>query len=170
MSKLEDIQYILSSNFIAPDKTRLRENIGAFVMDIPIKNDGLSYLSYKYDKELTGYRGGLFPFFAQNKGVQRICDYILFTEKGNRFYALMFELKRGKDNTRKQLEASKCLVNYIISTVIRVKKVPIEPQLRCISISEFKRIKKGTREKPVQYENGFTEFKGNTFRLKSYLV
>ena len=138
-------------------------------MDIPIKHDGFSYLSYKYDKGLVGYKGGLFPFFAQNEGVQKISDYILFAEKGTRFYVLMIELKRGRENASKQLDAAKCFAEYIIKTVKRVKKVSIQPQLRCISISEFKRIKKGTREKPVQYHNDYAEFKGKVFRLSAYL-
>jgi hypothetical protein len=170
MSKLDNIQYVLSSDFLAPDRTKFVEKQSSFTMEIPIKNDGFPYLSYKYDKDLKGYKGGLFPFFAKNKGVQKLSDYVLFAEKSNKFYVLMVELKKGRESTTEQLEAAKCFVSYIISSVKRVKAIAIEPQLRCISISEFKRIKKGTREKPIQYDNNFTEFKGNIFRLRAFLT
>jgi|WetSurMetagenome_2_1015567.scaffolds.fasta_scaffold15436_5 hypothetical protein len=170
MSKLDDIQYVLSSDFFAPDKNKFLERQSSFIMEVPIKNDGLPYLSYKYDKNLKGYKGGLFPFLAQNKGVQRISDYVIFAEKGSQLYILVVELKKGKENTIKQLDAAKHFVEYIVKTTIRVKQNSISPQIRCISISDNKRIRKGTMEKPVQYQDNYAEFKGKVFRLKTFLT
>jgi len=170
MSKLDNIQYVLSPDFLATDKAKFIETQSTFNMEIPIKSDGVQYLSYKYDRNLKGYKGGLFPFFAKNKGVQKISDYVLFAEKSNQFYVLMVELKKGRESALPQLEAAKCFVSYIINSVKRVKDVALEPQLRCISISEFRRIKKGTREKSIQYDNNFTEFKGSNFRLRAFLT
>jgi hypothetical protein len=170
MGNLDSIQHILNSQFLSKEKTKFVEEQDSFTMEIPIKSDGCQFLSYKYDKELKGFKGGLFPFFAQNKGVQKISDYVIFAEKGNQLYVLLVELKRGNASARPQLEAAKCFVSYIISSVKRVKNISIEPQLRCITISEFKRFKKSTQEKPIQYTDNFTEFKGTIFRLRTFLI
>lgn len=170
MSKIESIQETINSDFFAPERNMLIENRPGGVMSIPIQADGVPYVSYKFDVDLSGYRGGLFPFFSQKDGVRRISDYILFAERNNRIYGIMIELKKGKTDSIEQLEASKCLADYIIKTTFRVTKGTFDSRLRCITISEFHRIKKGTKEKPVQYINDHAEFKGRTLKLKAFLV
>ncbi len=171
MPILNDIQFILHRDFEAPNQNRFIETHPDFVQEITITSNSCSFKSYKYDKTLPKHPGGLFPFFAQNPGVQKVSDYILFVERGPQFYVLIVELKRGKSSTIAQLQASKCFVNYVIKTVNRVQNTHLEPQIRLISISARKREKRPTKEKPVQYDvNDHTEFNKGIFSLRSFLL
>jgi hypothetical protein len=171
MSNISNIEFVLNDSFLASDQGKFEEIQPDFTMQVPIKSDGCSYKSYKYDKSLPGYSGGLFPFFKESPNVRKISDYIVFAERGTQFYILLLELKRGNCDTFPQLKAAKCFSNFIVNTVNRVKGAAISPQVRLISISEYRRTKKGTREKPVHYDcNSHTEFKDKNFRLKAFLI
>ena len=49
-------------------------------MCVAIKNDGVNFLSYSYDKIIKGETKNLLPFLAKNKDVHSMCDYVLFCE------------------------------------------------------------------------------------------
>ena len=80
------------------------------------------YLLYKFEKD-----GNLdLPLLSQVKNVRKICDYVLFTVRGDMLYALMFELKQDYGNPSEQLWATRLLVEYLIKTAQRVCKLNFE--------------------------------------------
>ncbi len=169
MSKIENISNIIDIYFREETITKLKEDQAN--MSIDFVSDGQRCLAYIFDKNLPNrdFPKGLFPFF--NRGVPNVtslCDYILFTEKGSELYVLLIELKKGNDNVTRQLYASKCFVDYIISTVNRVYKSEINPQIRLISIRE-RHVKPKQKQKEIVYENNFHNFCSSKFRLKAYL-
>ena len=70
-------------------------------MSIPIIHNGVSYLSYSYDKNAKGKYVDIFPYLAKIKNVHSMCDYILFCQEKNTLYILLIELKKGKKAAEK---------------------------------------------------------------------
>ncbi|AMM51871.1 hypothetical protein TH61_12745 [Rufibacter sp. DG15C] len=141
-------------------------------MNIPIdKRGGCKIINYKFDKELSkDYKGGLFPFFAKTKGICSICDYIIFAEKDKTLYALIIELKRGRNTTTPQLNAAECFVNYIINTTNRIHKTNLNPLIRKISIHEYKLKKRNTVSREINYDSNYHhDFKHDIFLVSSFL-
>ena len=132
-----------------------------------------NFLSFSMDRTLSekDFPKGLFPFFNRGlPGVCLFCDYIIFSELKGTLFVLLIELKKGKYNVTKQLEAGKCFVEFIISTVNRVYKQDISPEIRKISIREYKK-KPKQKQKSIKYdENNFHTFDDSKFFLKKYLV
>lgn len=170
MSKLSLINSILHSDFLCDRITELQEKDAG--MSVSINATGCQYLLYKYDKELKReYKGGLFPFFAKEAGVCSVCDYILFAERSGKLYALIIELKKGKKPTLPQLNAAKCFVDFIISTLNRVKGISLNPEIRLISIHEYNVHKKSIKDRGVQYDkDGHYQFKQSKFEIKKFLI
>lgn len=133
-------------------------------MLIPIDDREVVFSSYTFDKD------NIFPFLNKIKGVHSMCDYILFCQSNNQLYILLIELKHGKDGVMNQINAGKHFSNFIISTLNRVNKLNIEPQIRSISIRNKNITKKGRTNCEVKYdENNFCTFGGNTFVIKEFL-
>lgn len=170
MTKLEQIKNVLHDDFLCKERTVLEEK--TVEMKISIDSNGCNFLLYKYDKELKKeYRGGLFPFFAKNRGVCSVCDYILFAEVGKKLFILIIELKKGNEQTLPQLKAACCFVNYIMGTINRVNRTSIEPEIRLISIHEYNVVKKSTREKGINYDSDcHCQFKQRKFQIKKFLI
>jgi hypothetical protein len=162
------INDILESDFCHNDTTVLEEESAS--MKVELNKRGSKILIYKFDKQLNkDFKGGLFPFLAKNKGVCSICDYIIFVEKNNNFYALIIELKKGKSSPKPQLIAAECFVNYIIATMNRVNKINSNIIIRKIGIHESRR-KWNTKMKEVEFdENNYYEFRSRTFRINAFL-
>lgn len=168
MSKLDDINNVLHEDF--KTKSTYLEEASAS-MKIEIDKRGCKSLFYKLDKQLPReYKGGLFPFFAKNEGVCKVCDYLIFAEKDNNFFVLIVELKKGRQQTMPQLKAGECFANYIIATMDRVTKRTSNVIIRKISVREFKISKKKTTQKKVEYdENRHCELKSNKFYIAHFL-
>ena len=169
MSKLDLINSILHGDFSCTDNVLEEPSAG---MKISITSIGCRFLLYKFDKTMKKeYKGGLFPFFAKNAKVCSICDYILFSEFNGKLFVLILELKKGKNKTRPQLEAAKCFVNYIISTLNRVNNMSISPEIRLISIHEYKIKKKPVGDRGVVYDKeGYYQFKQSKFEIRKFLI
>lgn len=170
MSNLEKINNTLHEDSLCNKTTILEE--GSVNMKIPIDSTGCKFLLYKYDKQLKKeYKGGLFPFFAKKKSVCSVSDYILFTETKGKLFILIIELKKGKDQTLPQLKASKCFVDYVINTINRIYNVSIIPQIRLISVHEYKLPKKKVKDRGVMYDKEFhCQLKDKKFEIRKFLI
>ncbi|WP_143019021.1 hypothetical protein [Chryseobacterium taihuense] len=169
-NKLSHISNILNDYFKEDKISKLIEKQENMSIDFISENQ--KFLSFSFDKQLSNrdFPKGLFPFFNRGEaGVCAFCDYIIFTEKAGQLYILLIELKKGKDNVTKQLNAGQCFAEYIISTLNRVYNANVKPQIRQISIRE-RHIKPKQKQKEIQYTNNFCTFSDSKFWLKKYLI
>lgn len=140
-------------------------------MKIPLDTNGCNSIIFKFDTPLDKeYKGGIFPFFNRGEsGVCKVCDYIVFSEKKGNVYAIVIELKRGKDSTQAQLNSGVCFSSFVNDTVNRVYKKNINLTIRKVSIHEFKR-KNSTKIKEIKYNEHNTHiFRDKTFRIQAFL-
>lgn len=168
MAFVEDIEEILHQDFSCKE-TCFEEKSADMLINVD--RDGCRSTMYKYDKELgKEYKGGLFPFFAKNKDVCKICDYIVFAERSGRQYVILVEMKTGKDSAKKQLLAAEVFSNYVIETLNRVKQTAYKPTIRKVSMHKDRMRKKRTKEYGVKYdESSHCECRSKIFNLKNYL-
>ncbi len=168
MIKISEFDDILESHFkeAATSFEEPSQN-----MKIEIETGGCAAVVYSFDKSLGAkFKGGLFPFFAKKKGVCSVCDYIVFAIIGGELYALVVELKKGSGNTRIQLNAAECFVNYIIATLNRIKKQNLTCKIRKISIKNPKIRKKRTKMSIPKYDKDNHFFlESSKFYISSYL-
>lgn len=142
MINLSLIDTILSSNFKVANKV-LEEKPQKMKVTFETRS-GVQCLCYKYDDNLIGYRGGLFPFFSTNmEGIHSIVDYIIFAEYQSKIIVLMFELKKGKAETWPQFKAAEKFVDFIFETAKRLTNInSVNCEKRFVSVREFQ-LKKG---------------------------
>lgn len=169
-SKIELISNVLDNFFKEENITELKEIQEN--MSIDIVRDNLRFLSFSFDKALPEHEfpKGLFPFF--NRGEPKVCsfcDYVIFTEYKGKLFILLIELKKGKKNVTKQLNAGQCFSEYLISTINRVYNLNIKPEIRQISIRE-RHIKPKQKQKEIKYIDNFHTFEDSKFWLKKYLI
>lgn len=174
MNKLMMISNILDDFFKNNTTTVLEENQARMSVDFIVESQ--KFLSFKMDKNLDkkDFPRGIFPFFNNKQPkVCSFCDYIIFSELRGTLFILLIELKKGKDKVTEQLEAGKCFVEFVISTVNRVYKQDISAEIRKISIREYKmrKAKPKQKQKSIRYDgNNFHTFEDSKFYLKKYLV
>lgn len=169
-NKLNYVSNILDDYFKEDNISKLVESQQN--MSVDFISDNHKFLSFSFDKKLSTkeFPKGMFPFFNRGEpGVCAFCDYIIFTEKAGQLFILLIELKKGKDNVTKQLNAGKCFVEYVIATINRVYGLNIDPQIRQISIRD-RFIKPRQKQKVVEYQNNFFTFSDSKFWLKKYLI
>lgn len=171
MSNLVRLSNILDDFFKEETITWLkepREN-----MFIEFVADNKRFLSFSFDKQplpKSDFPKGLFPFFNRGTSlVTSFCDYIIFSEKAGRLYILLIELKSGRENVTKQLEAGKCFAEYVVSTLNRVYNLNITPEVRKISIRKTHITPKPQRKKKIEYIDNLHTFSDSKFWLKKYL-
>jgi len=168
MSKIEHIDYVLNPDFKI-NSTELREDGASMQIEL-IKDRCLSII-FQLDKQLgVNYRGGIYPFFnSRNGGVCKVCDYIIFAEINNTLYSLIIELKKGESDTKPQLRAGGCFVDFVIATVNRINNTNYSIHKRFISIREFER-KRKTKLRDIEYdENNHHFFEQNKLRIYTFL-
>ncbi|WP_139959984.1 hypothetical protein [Flavicella sediminum] len=168
MSNIDLFTNVLNSDFVSKENTleEPKEN-----MKIPLDNSGCNSIVFKFDTQLgKEFKGGIFPFLNRGEtGVCKVCDYIIFAEQNGKTFAIVIELKLGKDGTQKQLNSGICISTFIKDTVNRVYNKKIKLIQRKVSIHEFKR-KNRTKLKEIEYnENNTHIFTQNTFRVQEFL-
>ena len=141
-------------------------------MSIKIDKRGCKYLAYSFDKDLKGYKGGLFPYFKRVAKLSSICDYIIFAEDNTdkKLFVLLIELKKSSANTLPQLKAGKIFAQFLINTVNRVNQLSYNPKFRLISIIDSRLHKNLTKEKGVRYINDHFSTSANSFLIREFLV
>lgn len=143
-------------------------------MSLDINDYGKDYLLYSFDKVVKRAKGeksiDLQPYFKSSEGVKSMCDYFLFCWERGKLYVLLIELKQGKEQVRRQLDAGNLFATYLINTLNRVENMKIKPEIRKISIRDYHIAKKGTSMKSVVYDsNSFCTFDGSAFHLPEFL-
>lgn len=169
MSNLALIDNVLNSDFKCKYNTLVEKNDGV-KMSIDCVTDNCQSFIFEFDIQLDkSFSGGFFPFFSNNQGVKKRCDYIIFSELKGQLFALIIELKAGQQGAMPQLNAGECFVDYVIDTVNRVNKTTMTIEKRKISIREFER-KKKTKLKEIEYDkDNHHFFEQKKFRIISYL-
>lgn len=151
----ESLVSLIRDTHIVEDTTKLEEK-GVMSIDIFKFPKDSVYTLYKFDP--TKY--DLFPFFSKSdkvSGLRDVCDYILFVDYAERLYILLFELKHSNnynDKAKRQLNATECLIEYIIKSAERIQKTIDRSQIaiRKILIQEFTG-KPKTRIYDVEYDH-----------------
>lgn len=121
-SPLDNIRSIIADKFFSTAQGKLieenRDNAGvAFRMEKGIyAGTDCPYLLYRFDPD----EWEIFPFFKETRGLNRICDYILFAAQNNKLYVLLIELKKGNVPALPQLTASQYFVEYLIKSGARI--------------------------------------------------
>jgi hypothetical protein len=170
MINLTSIDTILSNNFKINNKV-LEEKAEKMKITFETRS-GLQCLCYKYDDNLAGYKGGLFPFFSTNmERIHSIVDYIIFAEYQSKIIVLIFELKKGKAETWPQFKAAENFVDFIFETAKRVHKSDSSNfEKRFISVREFQLKKGKTLMKNASFDiNRHFNLKHNHFCLNDLI-
>lgn len=139
-------------------------------MTLPVNKRGCQCVAYTFDQS-EGMKCP-FPLLSTEKGVQQMCDYVVFAVANGRLFVLMIELKNSNQQTRPQLEAGKCFAKFVIDTANRIDAFNKDNVVyRMISVCKPHFVKKGaTKMRDVEYDDqGFTIFEGNTFMLQGFL-
>lgn len=171
MNNIDRLSNILDHFFKEDVVSKLQEKQED--MQIDFITDNKRFLSFSFDKQplpSKDFPKGLFPFF--NKGESKVnsfCDYIIFTENSGNLFVLLIELKSGKNNVTKQLDAGKCFADFIVSTLNRVYNLNVTPQIRKISIRKGNIKNKPQRKTRIKYVDDFHTFCDQKFWLKKYL-
>ncbi len=167
MSFLTDLHYVLATDFIWTN-SYFEEPL---IMKVDVNNNGCQVLIFQLDKKLDGrYRGGLYPFFnSANTNVCKSCDYIMFSEYGGQFFAVVIEMKKGNSSASEQLKAGFSFIDFAISTVNRVHRKNYKVKKRKVSIKEVNR-KRKTKIKDITYNSdNHHNFVQSTFRSIAFL-
>lgn len=170
MSNYEILNKIIHSKFLADNQSTLLESKGKekkpMQMNISCRKSSEKYRLYRFDPDDEN----IFPFFSREKGLQKICDYIILADKAGELFILLLELKRGKSSSKKQLEASKCFMQYIINTAKRIDESIDDKviNIRTIRICETSILRK-TTNMDLNYKNEHLDYTWNKFVISALL-
>lgn len=179
---IETLTRIFAPQFIQDDKTCISE-----------ENEGMSrkllwgsiaeneYLVCRLDPHDNPNTKDLFPYLRGNSsdhgfpGMKSICDYAIFINKnhGNDLYAILIELKKGKDSPKTQLDMSEPFIEFILSRARKLHLISETTNIlyRKIGISD-RNINDGTkRGTNIQYDsNRFVQlYLGQHIRIENLL-
>lgn len=120
----------------------------------------------------------MFPYLRGNsvpkglKGMKRICDYVIFVDKGNMLFVLLIELKKGNDSPKEQLNLTVPLIEFIFERAQMLNHLnDLKYKIRKIGITD-KDDKRPTSDRgDINYdENDFVKlFKNKKLYLQRML-
>ena len=148
-SQLDLIKTLLHDNCLAKGNDAKilieKDRNGKVIMQRPIIDGKIKYLLYRFDPDQIK----MFPYLADESGLKKICDYILFAEEGNNLHILLIELKHGTESARNQLIASECFIDFIFKSAKRIGFEFAEKQyIKKIRVSEERAKKRNRKTKP----------------------
>lgn len=117
----------------------------------------------------------LFPYLKKSelgglKGMRCICDYVIFVEKGDVLFVLLFELKKGKESPVKQLELSVPFIDFILRRAILLNHIKIHYEIRKIGISDVPERRTTIMRGDLIYDNCFLKlYNGKRIYLERLL-
>lgn len=168
MSKLAIIREILNDNFKHYDKNYLSEK--------DINNKGKNFeVKYRIVKqhqiefELFRFDQSALPFFKDITDLKKMCDYVLFAEEGDFMYIFVIELKLGNISAKKQLNAAKEFIQFIINSANRIgKEIDGNYKIRKIRIcDEMIKKRKTKMDKNIQFDgDDYCEYHLQNFLLE----
>lgn len=115
---LDTIIKVIHDDFRTHDQNIMNEiKDGKIIASLKIHSE-TGYTSYLYKFDNTER---LLPFFKKEKGLGRMCDYVLFSQGSKKIlYVLLVELK-GEDSSLDQLKAAELFVQYIVDSAKRIE-------------------------------------------------
>lgn len=136
------------NSFVEGDQLVERDQNGKVIMNVKLRFRNIDdWLIWRYDPN----EGDLFPFFANGiNGLKSICDFFLLAERNGKQYLCVLELKSSSSSAKKQLDASKLLAEYLISSA---KRISLDIGNPCIVKIRIVRGKPTTKYREPEYEN-----------------
>lgn len=138
MTQLNNLKEILKKEFFVESEILEEKDRDKFGNEFSMKRDikshkCINYLLFRLDPNKTIP----FPYFNNDIGLSKICDYLMFVQKNNTLYILLIELKLGSDSATKQLLSSEEFAKFIINSGKRVGfEFTEELHFRKVKISE----------------------------------
>lgn len=147
---LDIIKKVIDSRYYQIDQSKLVEDRtwdqkNTFYMECKIKDSkGYRFAVYKFDVD------DVFPFFSRKKGYKRMADYLLFTEKNKKLYAISVELKKSTSSGSpiQQLILTEQFSKFILERIKIIDKVS-DDNVKYLRVA----IKSGTKLKTKEYAN-----------------
>lgn len=103
---------LLNQNYLTEKDTDSKGNTFEVKYKI-VKQQQIAYELFRYD-------GTAFPFFKDKTDLKKMCDYVLFAEERDFLYIFLIELKLGNMSAKKQLNAAKEFVEFILRSAKRI--------------------------------------------------
>lgn len=132
---ISDINSYIAPNAIitGPNKNRLLEP--STNTSVQIKSKG-NYVNCDFER----LGQPLLPFLnSSKKGLCKIADNVIFTEKKGEPWVIILELKNAKANPGSQIRATKLLIKYIVSSIERMSKKSYKINYRYVGYSKNNR-------------------------------
>ena len=120
--ELGKIEQVLEERFLSTMQNAIEEkNTDAKLKSFKMTRDvvGHSELEYKIYRFDPNHET-IFPYFKSGKGLNKVCDYIIFVENRSDFFVFLIEMKKGTESPFKQLCASECFVQFILESAKRI--------------------------------------------------
>ena len=151
MDFLSCIEQTIADAYKVSSRNTLKENKALGRQEIKYKQCGKQLL-YSFDVDVAK-KPLPFPFFKDYKGLKKVSDYILFTQrkKDKKPFVLIFELKKSR-SPNKQLKLTKLFCDFLIQRMNYAFSESFKPEIRMIGLVEG--IKTGTRIDDVSYRDG----------------
>ena len=130
IDQLQKIQNVIKEEYLSKNQTKIEEN------DIDDKGNPISmcrdiighkdieYRIYRFDPN----QEKLFPYFCDIKGLNKICDYIIFAERKDLLCIFLIELKGSAGSPEKQLDISEGFVKFILNRAESIN-TPIDKEI-----------------------------------------
>jgi hypothetical protein len=175
--QIHKLQSIFKNKYLAFNANELVENDidskgNPFTMKRSIVGEpgSIEYVVFRVDPNEVI----LFPYFAEVKGLNKICDFIIFAETNTDFLILLIEMKKHSGSPEKQLELSLPFVNFVLE---RAKLIDIEIEkniiIRKLGIKDSRISQKETTKyyKDFHFDNNYysLELGGRQIRLKQII-
>lgn len=116
---LDSIQKVLKDDYRSRNTSSLIEN-----------NKGSGGKHFKMKRQVVSYKGidhliyrfdpndiSLFPYFKKIKDLSKICDFIIFAQRGEEIFVFLIEMKLASGSPEKQLEMSEGFAKFILTRV-----------------------------------------------------
>ena len=174
-NQLELIKTIFHQNYLDESKLLYEKDTASkgvpFEMSRKIRSHhGIDYVLYRFDPNKKEF----FPYFSDQSGLKKICDYILFAEEEKHLYVILVELKKGTEPATNQLLASEAFMDFVFASAKRIGlSVSTEIHTIKVRVSEERAKKRNRNTKPSglkKDENGIVNYDhSDIFRIKEVL-
>jgi hypothetical protein len=175
-NQLELIKTVFHSDYLDESKQLYEKDTDSkgisFEMTRKIQHHhGIDYVLYRFDPNKKEF----FPYFSNESGLKKICDYILFAEEGKYLYVILLELKKGTESAQTQLLASEGFMNFVLASAKRIG-ITFSEHIQTIKVrvSEERAKKRNRSTKPSglkKDENGIVNYDhSDIFRIKEVIA
>lgn len=179
MSKtIETLSKIFDKRFIEDSHDSIsepKENMKRGIIKGGISDDDI--LICRLDQDDNPKVDDIFPYLRGDgiehglKGMKRISDYAIFVDKGEELFVLLFELKKGKESPRVQLEVTEPLIDFIFCRAKLLGHIEDRTYIvRKIGITDVVDKRNTNGHLSVVYEAGYVKLYGNRHIYLQHLL